>query len=73
MYPATTKQHHSSPHTAILNACKTHENILVERQLKKAVEDLLNVCRTEYVNGVKGQIFPVQLHKNQEGELEQFL
>jgi len=34
---------------------------------------LLSVCRTEYASGVQGQIFPVQLRKNQEGELEQFL
>lgn len=62
-----------SPYEGALLACKELENRLVQHQLHQAVDDLLNVCKSEYVNGIQGQIFPIQLHKNQEQELDQFL
>ena len=31
------------------------------------------MCHSEYSGGVKGQIFPVQIRKNQEQELGHFL
>ena len=73
MHLATRPTQHHSPHATLLAACKHLENLLVGQELQKAVDDLLSVCRTEYASGVQGQIFPVQLHKNQEHELEQFL
>lgn len=62
-----------SGHASVIQACKELENELVEKSLEKAVEDLLSVCHSEYSEGVKGQIFPVQIRKNQEEELEHFL
>lgn len=73
VHKAHPRPEHKNPQASLLQACKRLENELVEQQLQRAVDDLLSVCRSEYANGVQGQIFPVHLHKNQEQELEQFL